>query len=281
MALRITTGTADTGSFRVGAFGAAVVVRAHGSGSAALERRLRHAWSRCAVSASPPVAFGETRLDVCVDGDPDVRVAARQAGMLVADDVPAAMDQLSSAITVAVVTQRAGTLLMLHACGLADPDTGATVALVAPSGTGKTTLARTLGTRWGYVSDETVAIDDDGGVLPYPKPLSWLTEHATVKDQLAPDDWGLLHPPADLRIAAVVLLDRQPDGPGTPHVDLVPTVPALAALAPETSYFTQQPSPLQRLATVLTRTGGLRRVTYAEATDLGGTVADLVRGQTR
>jgi hypothetical protein len=272
--------TADTATFRVGAFGAAVVMRLHGSASAELDGLLRRAWSRCVVDARQPAPFGETRLDVCVDADPRVLAEAQQAGMLTAADARSAMDRLSSAITVAVVTRRAGTLLMLHACGLADPDTGATLALVASSGTGKTTLARTLGTTWGYVSDETVAIDEDGGVLPYPKPLSWLGEpDAVVKDQLAPEDCGLLPVRSDLRIAAIVLLDRRADGPRTPQVDLVATVPALAALAPETSYFTQQPTPLQRLARVLTGTGGLRRVTYAEAADLHGTVAGLLGGQ--
>jgi hypothetical protein len=272
--------TADTATFRVGAFGAAVVVRVHGSASAELDGLLRRAWGRCVVDARQPAPFGETQLDVCVDADPRVLAEAQQAGMLTAEDARSAMDRLSSAITVAVVTRRAGTLLMLHACGLADPDTGATLALVAPSGTGKTTLARTLGTTWGYVSDETVAIDEDGGVLPYPKPLSWLGEpDAVVKDQLGPEDCGLLPVRSDLRIAAIVLLDRRADGPRTPQVDLVATVPALAALAPETSYFTQQPTPLQRLARVLTGTGGLRRVTYAEAADLHGTVAGLLGGQ--
>jgi hypothetical protein len=272
--------TADTAPFRVGAFGASVLVRMHGSAAAELDGQLRRAWGRCAVDPAAPAPFGESRLDVCVDPDPGVVAAARQAGMLASTDVRAAMDQLSSSITVAVVTRRAGTLLMLHACGLADPSTGATVALVAPSGTGKTTLARTLGTKWAYVSDETVAIDEHGGVLPYPKPLSWLRHpEAALKVQLAPGDCGLVPVPSSLRIAAVVLLDRRPDGPRTPQVDAIPTVPALAALAPETSYFTQQPTPLQRLARVLTGTGGLRRVTYAEAADLHGTVAGLLGGQ--
>ena len=34
---------------------------------------------------------------------------------------------------------------MFHAGGLANLDTGATIAFVAPGGTGKTTLVRTLG----------------------------------------------------------------------------------------------------------------------------------------
>jgi hypothetical protein len=275
MGLRI---TADTATFRVGAFGAALRVRAHGSRAEELDGALRRAWRRCEVDASCPAPFGETQLDVCVDPDQGALAAAVRTGMLAAPDVATAMDQLSSSITVALVTRRAGSLLMLHACGLADPDTGATVALVAPSGTGKSTLARTLATTWGYVSDETLAVEQDGRVLAYPKPLSLLAApDAAVKDQQAPADLGLASAPSDLRLVAVALLHRLDGGPRPPHVELVPTVHALAALAPETSYFTQQRAPLRGLARLLTATGGLRRVTYAEASDLGPTVAELIR----
>src|SRR4051812_4063382 len=275
MTLPITTHNA---TFRVGAFGVSVPVRVHGDSAAPLLRAARRAWGRCLVEGDVGHR-DEPGIDVCVDGDPFAVAAARGAGWIAGADVTEAMDRLTSAVTVALMTPRAGSLLMLHACGLADPRTGATVALVAPSGTGKTTLARTLGTTWGYVSDETVALEEDGTVLPYPKPLSCLlTPDAELKHQLAPDDCGLVPAAPELHIAAVLLLERRGDAARIPEVDVVPTVHALAALAPETSYFTRLDRPLGTLAGILNKTGGLRRVTYAEAADLQETVAALLVG---
>src|SRR3954469_15529505 len=230
MALPITT---DTPTFRLGAFGVSVVVRAHGVGAKALQRAAAVAWSRCLLPLDGPHGSGDPDvplIDVCVDKTPSPPTASPEAGWITAPDVVTAMDRLTSAVTVALMTRRAGSLLMLHACGLAEPRTGATVALVAPSGTGKTTLARTLGTTWGYVSDETVALEEDGTVLPYPKPLSCLlTPDAEVKHQLAPDDCGLVPAAPDLHIAAVLLLERRGDAARIPEVDVVPTLHALAA----------------------------------------------------
>jgi hypothetical protein len=280
MALPITT---DTRTFRLGAFGVSVVVRAHGAGAEQLERAALRAWSRCLVAPDPEAPdacrdLDEPQIDLCVGDCSSVLPGAPGTGWITAPDVTTAMDRLTSAVTVALMTRRAGSLLMLHACGLTDPSTGATVALVAPSGTGKTTLARTLGTAWGYVSDETVAVQADGAVLPYPKPLSCvISEDVEAKEQIGPDECGLLSSgDRDLYVAAVLLLERRPDAPRTPRLDVVPTVHALAALAPETSYFTRLERPLGTLADILNSTGGLRRVTYREASDLSGTVSALL-----
>lgn len=78
----------------------------------------------------------------------------------------------TSRATVASLEARAGELLMFHAAGLSASD-GRVVALVGPSGTGKSTAARTLcRDDFGYVTDETVAVDDAQRVLPFPKPIA-------------------------------------------------------------------------------------------------------------
>ena len=59
------------------------------------------------------------------------------------------MDRLSPMVTEIAITERRDDLLMFHACALADPATGDTVLLFGPSGPGKTTVARTLGTELG------------------------------------------------------------------------------------------------------------------------------------
>lgn len=51
---------------------------------------------------------------------------------------------------------------------------GRLVALPAESGRGKTTLTGALVRQgWGYLSDEALVFEDDGSVVPYPKPFAF------------------------------------------------------------------------------------------------------------
>ena len=127
---------------------------------------------------------------------------------------------LSQQVTLAAIEAARGRAWMLHAAGIATPD-GQVVVLVGPSGRGKTTASRALGAVYGYVSDETIAIDDDGRVWPYRKPLSVIEDPGAPKTQLPPSALGLQPlPDAELRVAAVVLLDRDPSHPETPSVEV-------------------------------------------------------------
>jgi hypothetical protein len=163
---------------------------------------------------------------------------------------------------------------MLHAAGLADPATGATVGLVAPSGTGKTTLCSILGRTWGYVTDETLAIRRDHTIAPYPKPLSVIVPGSDIKDQQCLDDLGMLATPAETHLAGLAVLER--DGSKTPWLESVPTVRALARLSPESSYLARLASPLHRLASAVESAGGLRVLHYSEAVDLEPALRELV-----
>jgi hypothetical protein len=196
--------------------------------------------------------------------------------MVAGTSVELVLDRLVPTITVEAITRNAGRFLMLHACGLADLRTGATVALVAPSGTGKTTLARTLGQRFGYVSDETVAIRRDRSVVAYPKPLSVLGgPDATFKHQMPASVLGLQPRPANLRLIAVALLSRDPASSGV-EVTEVSTVQALGDLTPQISFLAAMRTPLQRVAALLRETGGLRHVRYRDARDLEYLVTQLM-----
>ena len=177
------------------------------------------------------------------------------------------MHGLTPVITAEAITRQAESLLMVHACALADPDTGATVALVGPSGMGKTTVAQWLGKEFAYLTDESVGMRDDLSLVPYPKPLSVIgAGGADVKDQVAPSSLGLLPPPpVTTRLAAMVLLDRQPDAPDEPVVERVRNVMAMGLLSPQISFLGRRPEPLRRIAGVLDWTGGLRKVTYRDA----------------
>lgn len=197
------------------------------------------------------------------------------------DDDDATLTALASQVTVAGIQQRGGELIMLHGAVLADPASGRAVGFVAPSGTGKTTLCRTLGTAghgWAYATDETIGLEPDGRVVPYPKPLSIIEDDlaAGVKRQRPVADLGIPVAARDgLRLAALTILHRDPEATEV-VVEEVDTVDALAALAPETSYLAQWDKPLHVLAGLLDGVGGLKRLTYAECADLAPVVADLL-----
>lgn len=137
--------------------------------------------------------------------------------------------------------------LHLHTAALSLEDRG--ILVVASSGTGKSTLAAALALHgWTYVSDEMVALDDDGSrASGFPKPLVIDTHSATLLGQpvdarvhLAADDgaeWclpagGLPAPIADeLEPVAVVFLDRSTEGSTDTPPIVTPIHPADAIVA--------------------------------------------------
>ncbi|MGP4031800.1 hypothetical protein [Pseudarthrobacter sp. 1C304] len=185
-------------------------------------------------------------------------------------------EAVTSEVTIAAILERAGELTMLHACGVAD-DQGRVVALVAKSGTGKTTASSQLARAFGYITDETLAIRPDGTVVPYPKPLS--VKQATpgvAKLQVGPDELGLKVAPDNPRIAAIALLDRVREGEyQRPVIEGVPLVDAVLALIPDTSSQAAVVQPLQSLCRLIDSVGGVYRVSYSEAADLKDAVAPL------
>lgn len=208
-------------------------------------------------------AFSEAEADVVVHA---------AAGM---DDAHLLQD-LSQQVTLAAIDARRGELWMLHAAGIATED-GRVIAFVGPSGRGKTTASRALGRVFGYVSDETVAIDADGRVWPYRKPLSVIVDVSVPKVQISPTDAGMQPlPDVPLSLAAVVLLERRADGPDAPVIEDVDLGDALSDLVEQTSYLPALQAPLQLIAGHLAATGGVRRVIYREAATLAGVVGALV-----
>ena len=131
---------------------------------------------------------------------------------------------------------------------------------------------------YGYVSDETVAIDDDGRVWPYRKPLSVIEDPKSPKTQLPPSALGLQPlPDAELRVAAVVLLDRDPSHPEHPTVEVTDLGDALEELISQTSFLHDQPAALRFIAALAAATGGIRTVKYREAATLPSVVPELVK----
>jgi hypothetical protein len=198
-------------------------------------------------------------------GDDVVVVAATQE---------AAADQLATRLTLAGLRNLAGRTFLFHAAGLALDD-GLVLAFVGPSGRGKTTLARHLGMTLGYVTDETVAFRHDLSVIPYPKPLS-IGSRPGAKRLHSPLDLGLRLPPNELRLGALILLDRDP-AVTEPRVEEVPLVEALGELVPQMSSLSRMPHPLRSLVDVISATGGVRRLVYGGAEDLRELVPTILR----
>ena len=260
--------------------GVGIHLTASGAHACELEREIRRVWARCIDdpvtgiasalridSASGALPEAAATLEVCLDDDEGVVAQASARGAVSATSMLQVMDELSSRVTQLGLEQRVGSAWLLHACALVHPDTGATVLLVAASGTGKTTAARTLGRHFGYLTDETAVVELDGSMTPFPKPLSLLVDGRRPKEQVAPDELGLQRVTQPGRLAAVAVLQREPDAEGV-SVEAVPTVEALALLAEQTSSLHLIDQPLQTVADLLAERGGLRRLVYAECADL-------------
>lgn len=182
-------------------------------------------------------------------------------------DAPASLESATQRITRQLVELQWGNLLMLHAGAVADPSTGRTLAYVAPSGTGKSTLTRLLGREFGYVTDETVGVAPQTlAVLPYPKPITWAEERGARKVEHAPESMGLQVCPPRPHLARLAVLRRT--GIATPTFTELSTVEAIEAVAPETSSLAMLPSALHLLASVFERVRGVTLIEYGEATDI-------------
>lgn len=183
-----------------------------------------------------------------------------------------ALTTLTQNVTRAAIGQQTGRLLMLHAGALSNLETGATVAYVAPGGTGKTTITTTLGRGRGYVTDETVAVTRAGDIRPYPKPLS-VRSAAGGKDEVAPGELGLEPVGARPWLAGLMVVRRDPGHVGGPAVRELGLLDAMMALSPETSALAALPEPLRTCQEVVEAAGGLLQVTYREAEQLEETLA--------
>lgn len=204
--------------------------------------RLRRQWSR-ALTDKPAVTV--INLD---------QVASEQQ---VARDYV-----ITSLVTLAALDETIGTRINVHAGAVAD-DRGRALAVIGPSGSGKTTAIRRLATRLGYLTDETVSIDERLRVHPHPKPLSVISDpdEPHLKESLSPDEIGLLHPPAESHLHRMVLLHRGDDDSG-----LVPMSPAyaMAEVIEQTSSLFAVEQPLWRLAEAFHACGGVWSLRYRE-----------------
>jgi hypothetical protein len=230
------------------------------------------AWARCDARAADDDGGAATVSAALTSHREEVAPGADIAS----HDFAEISARLTSTLTSNAIRRRSRDLLLMHAAAVSDPVSGRTVALVGPSGRGKTTAARILAERWGYVTDETVAIRDDASVVPFPRPLSVVDPRpGSPKLQLGPDDLGLRRLGSPPRLSAILLLDRAPGERigGGPRVSGLRLHEAVGDLVGQVSALSARPNGLRRLSAVIDACDGVRRVRYSEATEL----ADLVR----
>lgn len=240
--------------------------------------RLVQLWAHADVETadrSEPEDFPR-ELIVSHLGDP----VGAEGGPIIDEDVVTAPYGFSTAITLASIKAQSGRLTLLHSAALAEQATGAGVILVAESGTGKSTAARTLGRELGYLSDETAVIRDDLTLIGHPKPLSLIPAPGQPKIEKSPGELGLLPAPGEPWLAATILLCRKPDH-GVPTLEPVPLLEAMAETIPQSSALPTQEQPLETLARVLTAGVGVHRLTYAEIADAAPLIHALLAGIAR
>lgn len=267
-------------------YGLATRTAVHLGGSHAdeLAAAVRVAWSRCLAPLGDelPGEDVSARLDAPGEAPEDAaRHGASAPGTVRGTDLASVLQTLTQRITQAKITAQTGRLLMFHAGSVADPATGAALAFIAPGGTGKTTLASTLGRRLGYVTDETVGLDPEGRVQPYPKPLSVRGgRSAGPKVETSPDELLLLKAPPSPTVARFLLLERADDLTG-PTFEELTVYHAIAAMTPESSALSALPRPLHLLAGLLDGLGPVLRVRYAEAASLVDPLRELLGTEAR
>lgn len=255
----------------VGGLGCATAVRIV-DGSSTLAPVVERAWRRCLARTtelprSETVAFSLDG-DALTAEDGDIRAVAKQLDV--------GLQTLTQQVTRAKIRFQAGRMLMLHAGAVCHPTTREAIAFVAPGGTGKTTLTTLLSSAYSYLTDETVGVDRNGQVFPYPKPLSLRRLDESAKSEMSPDDLGLLATPASARLRRIVLIARS-DKRDRPTIEPLSTHDALLALSPEISSLALLPNALHWVAGLLADMDQTLRLTYCEADSVADLVGDWLR----
>lgn len=258
----------------VSALGLPIRISVSGDRATEVVERIAVLWRDCPAD---PARRPAASVEVVFDSRAEVVAEADRAGLVARHHLEDLLQVLTQRVTLSAIDARAGTALMLHAACLADPFTGRAAAFVAPGGTGKTTLVRTLGPRRWYVTDETTVVLDDAVVVPYPKPLSIRrAPDSLYKDETPAGELGLVAPQRTVHLAALCLLDRDDSHTGPAQVTPLSTLDALVALVPQTSHLPEMARPLQRLAALCESLGGVHRVTYRDSVDLADVVDEWI-----
>jgi hypothetical protein len=216
--------------------------------SGANASRIESLWNRCATE--PDYEKG-VLLTSRIEGNDDSEILAG----------------LTSELTYRAIEFAKGSKqVLIHASGIAN-ETGQVTGFIGQSGAGKTSVARSLGKKYQYVTDETLAVDpSDGSVMAFPKPLSLVAEKGP-KVQMSPDELGLLNLSTSLTLGSLYFLNRV-QGLSSFQIETLPWREWLERLIPQVSFLDQMDRPLKSLFDLVNSHGGIKLVSYSEAEQL-------------
>lgn len=184
-------------------------------------------------------------------------------------------------VTQAAIAAAAGEMVLIHAGAVAN-DEGLVLGFVARSGMGKTTATRTLGQRFAYVTDETLACTPQGRVVAFPKPLSIGNRRAgDQKYGISPADAGLKALPrkdghqVELQLGGIVVLERDEHYRARPTLEAIDPLEGVAQVLAQTSSALLLDDPLQTYAKLCARSGGPWVLRYAEITECLELITEL------
>lgn len=270
----------DAREFDLTAIGTTIRLRVIGAGRDEVADHLLEAWRRCAVrevTETTETTATTPAILVALDPDEDLHREVWAEKGVAGDTIEAVSGVLVPAVTFHAVDTSRGQLVMIHAAGLADPETGRTAVLVGASGAGKSTACQVLGQRLGYVTDETIAIGSDLVPRKFEKPISLFPEGRTWgKHQHSPDSLGLVEPPELLSLGPIVMLKRNSSAPQLPEVRLLDTPEAIALMVLQSSYTGELDQPMHRFAEVVHAATAAVEITYREAEDLVPVITELL-----
>lgn len=189
-----------------------------------------------------------------------------------------AAEQLTVQVTLQVLKHYSGDAHLLHAAVLGDPQTRRAFALVAASGTGKTTASKVLGRKLAYLSDETAVIRYDRSLVPYLKPLSIIENKDEPKRQYSPLDLGLeAVDPADdsYQLEHIIILNRV-ETPQAPELSRIPLDKALFRLVAQSSGVQRSSTGLGDLTQLINEVGGILMLTYSEVSETVNLLEDVL-----
>lgn len=238
-----------------------------------LTTMLLRAWSRCWV---PNACVGPAPVRVCLTPEQTTDHVAPDESLLVEGNLPTLLERTTQRITAALISEQAGKLMLFHAGAVCDPLTGRSIAYVAPSRTGKTTLTLELGKRFGYLTDETVAVDEDLRIYAYPKPLSVRDPGGAPRQEISPDELGLLPAHPNPRLHRLVVLERDENHEGPPRVEELAFFDAVVQLAPQMSSLGALPHGLHRLRAMTDAIGPALVLRYRESESIIGLFETLL-----
>lgn len=192
----------------------------------------------------------------------------------VCDDLALAM--LSDDVTLEALAQRRRDgLWLMRAAGVADKR-GHVVVFCGASEDAQAIVVRHLSQRYAYVSDDTIGIDIEGGVLPYRRPLSFVGPGFSSQQRM-PSSETSQELPSNLRLSKIIVLEQDERGTEPAEIEELDVPSALELLVPQSSYLTDMRAPLRTIESLLKATGGAARVRHGDLETIDGVFDDLIR----